>query len=82
MICIEEDAGSGINQAYPFNSLPSMCPRKGLDFPPSQITRRVQASPIEITNGDFAGESTTVVAMSMKVHGGSLHAPCTKAMLV
>ena len=26
---------------------------------------------MEITNGDFADESTIIVAMSMKVHGGS-----------
>ena len=71
MICIEEDAGSCIDQASPYDSLPPMCPCTGLDFPPSQITRREKVSPIEITNDDFAGESTTVAAMSMKVHGGS-----------
>ena len=37
----------------------------------SQITRRERVSHIEITNGDFASESTIVVAMSIKVHGGS-----------
>ena len=74
MICIEEDARSCIDQASPYESLPAMCPCTGLDFPPSQITRREKVSPIEITNGDFAGESTIVVAMSIKVHGGS---PCT-----
>ena len=72
MICIEEYAGSCINQACPYESLPQMCPCTGLDFLPSQITRREKVSPIEITNGDFPGESTIVVAMSMKVHGGSL----------
>ena len=74
MICIEEDAGSCINQASPYESLPPMCPCTGLDFPPTQITRREKVSPIEITDGDFAGESTIVVAMSMKVHGGTLRA--------
>ena len=59
MICIEEDAGSCIHQASPYDSLPPMCPCMGLEFP------------IEITNGDFAGESTIAAAMSMKVHGGS-----------
>ena len=49
-----------------------MCPCTALDFPPTQTTRR-GVSPMEITNGDFAVESTIVVAMSMKVHGG---APC------
>ena len=73
MICIEEDAGSCIDQASPYESLPPMCPCTGLDFPPTQITRREKVTPIEITNGDFAGESTIVVAMSMKVHGGT---PC------
>ena len=71
MICIEEDAGSCIDQASPYESLPPMCPCRGLDFPPTQITRREKVSSIEITNGDFAGESTIVVAMSMKVHGGT-----------
>ena len=71
MICIEEDASSCINQASPYESLPPMCPCTGLDFHPSQITRCEKVSPIEITNGDFAGESTIVVAMSMKVRGGS-----------
>ena len=74
MICIEEDAGSCINQASPYDSLPPMCPCTGLDFPPSQMTRREKVSPIEITNADFGGESTIVAAMSMKVHGGSLRA--------
>ena len=71
MICIEEDAGSSIDQASPYDSLPPMCPCTGLDFPPTQITRREKVTPIEITNGDFAGESTVAVAMSMKVHGGT-----------
>ena len=71
MICIEEDASSCIDQASPYESLPAMCPCTGLDFPTFQITCREKVSPIEITNGDFAGESTIVVAMSMKVHGGS-----------
>ena len=35
------------------------------------MTRREKVSPIEITNGDFAGESTIVVAIGMKVHGGT-----------
>ena len=74
MICIEEDAGSCIVQAYPYKLLPPMCPCTGLDLPPTQITRREKVSPIEITNGDFAGESTIIVAMSMKVHGGSSRA--------
>ena len=74
MICIEQDAGSCIDQASPYESFPLMCPCTGLDFPPTQMTRREKVSPIEITNGDFAGDSTIVVAMSMKVHGGS---PCT-----
>ena len=73
MICIEEDAGSSIDQASPYKSLPQMCPYTGLDFPPTQITLREKVSHIEITNGDFAGESTIVVAIGMKVHGGS---PC------
>ena len=73
MICIEEDAGYCINQASPYESLPRMCPCTGLDFPPTQITRREKVSPLEITNGDLAGESPIVVAMSMKVHGGT---PC------
>ena len=71
MICIEEDAGSCIDQASAYELLPPMCPCTGLDFRPSQITRREKVSPIEITNGDFAREGTIVVAMSMKVHGGS-----------
>ena len=71
MICIEEDAGSCIDQASPYESLPPTCACTGLDFPPTQITRREKVSPIEITNGDFAGESTIIVAMSMKVHGGT-----------
>ena len=71
MICIEEDAISCIDQASPYESLPAMCPCTGLDFPPFQITCREKVSPIETTNGDFTGESTIVVAMSMKVHGGS-----------
>ena len=71
MICIEEDAGSCIDQASPYESLTPMCPCTGLDFPPTQITRREKVTPIEITNGDFAGESTIVVAMTMKVHGGT-----------
>ena len=74
MICIEEDAGSCIDQASPYDSLPPMCPCKGLDFPPSQITCREKVSPIEITNDDLAGESTIVAAMSMKVLRGSLRA--------
>ena len=77
MICIEEDAGSCIDQASPTDSLPPMCP---CTPPPSQITRREKVSPIEITNGDFTGESTIVAAMSMKVR--ALPAPCTRAMLV
>ena len=72
MICIEEDTGSCIDQAPPCESLPPMCPCTGLDFPPTQITLREKVMPIEITNGDFAGESTIVVAISMKVHGGTL----------
>ena len=71
MICIKEEAGSCIDEVSPYDSLPPMCPRTGLDFPLSQITCRVKVSPIEITNGDFAGQSTIVAAMSMKVHGGS-----------
>ena len=71
MICIEEDAGSCTDQASPYESLPPMCPGTGLDFPPTKINRREKVAPIEITNGDFAGESTIVVAMSMKVHGGT-----------
>ena len=71
MICVEEDAGSCINQAFPYDRLPPMCPCTGCDFPPSKITRFEKVSPIEITNGDFAGESTIVVAMSMKIHGDS-----------
>ena len=70
---MEEDAGSCIDQASPYESPPPMCPCTGLDFPPTQITRREKVSPIEITHGDFAGESTIVVAMNMKVHGGT---PC------
>ena len=73
MICIEEDAGSCMDQALPYDSLPLISPCTGLDSPPSQMIRREKVSPIEITNGDFAGESTMVAAMSMKVHGGS---PC------
>ena len=71
MRSIEEDAGSCIDQATAYESLPRMCSCTGLDSPPSQITHREKVSPIEITNRDFAGESTIVVAMSMKVHGGS-----------
>ena len=71
MICIQEDAGSCIDQVSPYELLPQMCPCTGLDLPPSQITRREKVSPIELTNGDFAGGSTIVTAMSMKVHGGS-----------
>ena len=71
MICIEEDAGSCIDQASPYESLPPMCPCTGLDFPPTQKTGREEVTPIEITNGDFAGESTIVVTMSMKVYGGT-----------
>ena len=74
MICIEEEAGSCIDQASPYDLLPRMCPCTGLDFLPSLITRREKISPVEITNGYFAGESTIVVAMSMKVHGGSSRA--------
>ena len=73
MICIEQEAGSCIDQASPYESLPPMCPCTGHDFPPTQITRREKVTPMEITNGDFAGESTMVVAISMKVHGGT---PC------
>ena len=51
-----------------------MPPCRGLDFTPTQITRHERVSPIEITNGDFARESTIVVAMSTKVHGGSRRA--------
>ena len=72
IICIEQHVGSCINQAFPYESLPAMCPCTGLDFRPSQIARHEEVSPIEITNGDFAGESTIVVAMTMKVHGGAL----------
>ena len=36
----EQDAGSCIEQASPYESLPPMCPCTGLDFPPTQITRR------------------------------------------
>ena len=71
MICIEEDAGSCIDQGSPYESLPPMCPCTGLDLPATQKTCREKVSPIEITNGDFAGESTIVVAMSMKVPGGT-----------
>ena len=71
MICIEEDAGSCIDQASPYESHPPMCPCTGLDFPPTKINRCEKVSPIEITNGDFASESTIVVAMSMKVYGGT-----------
>ena len=71
MICIEDVAGSCINQASPYESLPPMCPCPGLDFPPTQKTRREKVTPIEITNGDFACESTIVVAMSMKFRWGS-----------
>ena len=71
MICIERDAGSCIDQASPHTLLPRMCPCTGPVFLPTQITRREKVSAIEITNGDFAGESKIVVAMSMKVHGGS-----------
>ena len=72
MIYIEEDAGSCIDQASAYDWFPPMCPCEGLDFPPSEITRRAKVSPIEITNDDFAGESTIVAAMSMTVLGGSL----------
>ena len=34
MICIEEDAGSCIDQASPYKSLPPMCPCTGLDLLP------------------------------------------------
>ena len=71
MICIEEGAGCCIDQASLYDSLPPMCPCTGLDFPPSQITHREKVSPVKNTTGDFAGESTIVVARSMKVHGGS-----------
>ena len=71
MICIEEEAGSCIDQASPYESLPPMSPCRGLEFPPCQITRLEKESRLEITNGDFAAESTIVVAMSMRVHGGS-----------
>ena len=71
MISIEGNAGSCIHQASPYDSLPPMCPCMGLDFPPSGKTCREKVSPIEITNGDFAYESTIVAAMSMKVHGRS-----------
>ena len=71
MICIREDARSCINQASTYDSLPPMCPCTGLDFPPSQITRREKVSPIGMANGDFAGESTIVAAESIKVHVGS-----------
>ena len=74
MICIEDNAGSCIDQASPYESLLPMCPCTCLDFPPTQITRREKVTPIEITNGDFAGESTIVVAMSMKVFGGNSRA--------
>ena len=73
IICIEEDASSCIDQASPYESLPPMCPCTGLDFPPTQITRHEKVTPIEITNGDFAGESTIVMAVSMKVQWG--HSP-------
>ena len=72
IICLAGDAGSCTHQASPYELLPPMCPCTGLDFPSSQITRREKLSPIEFTHGDFAGESTIVVAMSMKVNGGSL----------
>ena len=71
MICIEEGAACCIDQASLYDSLPPMCPCTGLDFPPSQMTNREKVSPVENTNGDFPAESTIVVAMSMKVHGGS-----------
>ena len=70
MICIEGDAGSCIDQASTYESLPPMCPCTGVDFPPTQITRREKASPIEINNDHFAGKSKIVVAMSMKVDRG------------
>ena len=73
MICIEKDAGSCINKASPYESPPPMCPCTGLEFTPTRITRREKVPPIEITNGDFAGESTILMARSMKVHGGP---PC------
>ena len=71
MICIEEDAGSCIDQASTYELLPLMCPCTGLDFPTTQITRREKVTFVEVTNGGFAGESPIVVAMSMKVHGGT-----------
>ena len=69
-ICVGGDASSCIDQASPYELLPSTCPCRGLDFPPTQITCREKAFPIEINNCDFAGKSTIVVAMSMKVDGG------------
>ena len=74
MIFIEEDTGSCINQASPYELLPPMCPCTGLDFPRTEITYREKVSPIEITNGHFAGESIIVI--------GALPAPCTRATLV
>ena len=71
MICIEQDAGSCIDQASPYESLPAICPCRALDLPSTQITRCEKVSPMEIINGDFAGESRIVVAMSRKVHGGA-----------
>ena len=71
MKCIEEDTSSWIHQASPYEALPPICLCTGLDFPPSQITRREKIYPIEITNGNLIGESTIVVPMSMKVHEGS-----------
>ena len=71
IVCTEEDAGCCIDQESPYESLPKMYPCTGLDFPPSQATRREEVFPIEITNGHFAGGSTILMAMSMKVHEGS-----------
>ena len=65
MISIEEDAGSFIDQASPYDSLPPMCPCMGLEFPTFQIPRREKVVPIQITNGDFARESTIVAAIHL-----------------
>ena len=47
---------------------------RALTSPLSKKTRREKVSSIDITNGNFAGQSTIVVAMSMKVYGVSLRA--------
>ena len=71
MICIEEDASPASTKHPHTSSFPPCADARALTSPPTQITRYETVSPIKISNGVFADESTIIMAMSMEVHGGS-----------